>query len=146
MKATPSRLTWHLYPEEKPTEAGLYFLTIKGPRDSEPWLDDEYSYSPEDNGIFYEYGRERYDDVIAWAQYPAPYKGDGSPTDELWIPCSDGLPEEGAKCFVTCDDGRTRFVKEDEFVDKDMLFETDLLGWGKVVAWMYYPEPYIGEE
>ena len=121
-------------------------MTIKGPRDSEPWLDDEYSYSPEDNGIFYEYGWERYDDVIVWAQYPAPYKGDGSSTDELRIPCSDGLPEEGAKCFVTCDDGRTRFVKEDEFVDKDMLFETDLLGWGKIVAWMPYPKPYTGDK
>lgn len=144
MKTAADKIKWHPYPEEKPTEADFYLLTIKGPRDSEPWIDDEYSYDPEDNGIFYEYGWERYDDVIAWAQYPAPYKGDGSPTDELWTPCSDELPEEGAKCFVTCDDGRTRFVKIDEFVDKDMLFETDLLGWGKIVAWMPYPEPYRG--
>ena len=144
MKTAADKIKWHPYPEERPTEADFYLLTIKGPGDSEPWIDDEYSYDSEDNGIFYEYGWERYDDVIAWAQYPAPYKGDGSPTDELWTPCSDELPEEGAKCFVTCDDGRTRFVKEDEFVDKDMLFETDLLGWGKIVAWMPFPEPYKG--
>ena len=144
MKTAADKIKCHPYLEERPEKADFYLLTIKGPGDSEPWIDDEYSYDPEDNGIFYEYGWERYDDVIAWAQYPAPYRGDSSPTDELWTPCSDELPEEGAKCFVTCGDGRTRFVKEDEFVDKNMLFETDLLGWGKIVAWMPFPEPYNG--
>ena len=146
MKTTPSKLTWHTYPEEKPTEAGSCLLTIKGPRDSEPWIDDEYFYDPEDNGIFYEYGWERYDGVIAWAQYPAPYKGDGSPSDKLWTPCSEGLPEKGARCLVTRDDTHTTFVEEDEFVDEDELFVIDLLGLGTSLAWMYYPEPYMGEE
>ena len=65
MKTAADKIKWHPYPEERPTEADFYLLTIRGSRNSGPWIDDEYSYDPEDNGIFYENGWERNDDVIA---------------------------------------------------------------------------------
>lgn len=60
--------------------------------------------------------------------------------EQRWIPCSEGLPEEGQHCLV-CDGG---VVALDIFIGHGNPYN-----WGWYVrdyeAWMPLPEPYRGE-
>ena len=37
MKTAANKIEWHPYPEERPEVEDFYLLTVKGPRDSEPY-------------------------------------------------------------------------------------------------------------
>ena len=140
MRTASNKIEWHLYPEEVIPGPGDYFITLTDWGGDNPYVEETYCAPGETE--FYSCGSEIYETVTAWARYPEPYRGDGSFTDKLWIPCSRNLPEKGANCLVTYILINGRVVTAGSFVDKNILFDTALLGKGKAVAWMYYPEPY----
>lgn len=88
-------LEWHKYPEEKPEEEGIYFLTVLNPENSELTV-EKFAYRSSYEGILPKY--DSYDReviITAWAKYPEPYKGDGSPSDDIWVPYPEEVPDIG---------------------------------------------------
>lgn len=142
MKVAPDKIEWHLYPEEDIPGPGDYFITITDWSGYNPEVEEIYC-APGDTE-FYSCGSEIYETVTAWARYPEPYKGDGSSEDSLWTPCSRRLPEDGAKCLVTCDLGYRRVATMGIFVAEDKIFDTAFHSKVDMIAWMYYPEPPKG--
>lgn len=69
---------------------------------------------------------------------------DKAPTAQMWVPCEERLPEKDGWYITTfeSDDGSrcTTPAKYMSDIGKWVVF------WGKVVAWVPYPEPLKGEE
>ena len=136
-------IEWHKYPENKPEEEGRYFLTFLNPENSELWVEG-YTYHASDEGVLPENDDyDHYVNVKAWAKYPEPYKGDSFPPDGIWAPYPEEVPDGGTVCLTTYENTRGhRFVRTDTYVDRYFVFDFDLIGGDKVVAWTPYPEPY----
>ena len=71
--------------------------------------------------------------------------------DEMkWIPISDGLPPLGEKklskvVLVTVESPDERRIVSEDLVGEDGWITFDKPKFGMVVAWMPYPEPYMGD-
>ena len=72
-----------------------------------------------------------------------------SKPEQMWIPCSERLPEEEQTVLVTCSDGGVYIydrLKACDYEYDDMRFWEDNMGCYQpmedVIAWMPLPEPY----
>ena len=68
-------------------------------------------------------------------------------SEQIWIPCSERLPEESGYYIITAHDGvghRTTFVKYQKKAKSWDL--TGARSYWRVIAWMPLPEPYQGKE
>ena len=68
-----------------------------------------------------------------------------SPKQETpWIPCSERLPEEETDVLVCNADGKINISRGSYSteIQNDWIWYTSGWRFGKVVAWMLFPEPY----
>lgn len=129
--------------KERPDKEGIYFITREDP----PFV-EEAAYDPEaDEFIGY---NDEEDWIIAWSpDLLEPYKGDGSKSDEMWNIYPDDPPEEYTTLIVTCENAvGDRFIQH-AIITKGKLHPMDSYMWSlkpflRVIAWMYFPEPYRG--
>ena len=94
----------------------------------------------------YDRYNEAWNDAIGRAEIEIEELPSAQP-EQIWIPCSERLPEESGYYIITAHDGvghRTTFVKYQKKAKSWDL--TGARSYWRVIAWMPLPEPYMGAD
>lgn len=71
-------IPWHPYPEEEPSKEGNYLVTLSdGNIAIDSYVTDWFDGDPKAT-VFYRWGENDEEDIIAWTELPKPYKKEKS--------------------------------------------------------------------